>query len=513
MKKTFTLIIASFIVVSLIGQTAKLSIQEHKKLRGIEAFEHRTTKGLDLEKLQPAIHHAKPQTTLKSAETLKQRLDSVVNQKFDSSGKWINSSKELYTYDSKGNETSESYYEWDIAISKWAGTEKGEFTWDSNGNITLNIWFDWDLTTKKWVGKSKTENSYDTKGNSTIQISYEWDKNANKWVGKGKTEYTYNSNGNATAEIRSDWDVATSKWVGWMKYERTFNSGGNKTLEICSYTSSPGIWYVSYKSESTYDSKGNLTVQLNSNWYEQDKKWVANFKYEHSYDSRGNETLYASYQWDIAANKWIGSYKDENTFDSNGNVIINISYDWDIYTDKWVINYKDESTIDSNGNLSLMTSYERDKTTGILVLSDKTEVSWNNSFTDFILPEDYMEISFFKHMLTGYIGYTWDSGSSQWKSFEKSAFYYTGQNITGIQENRTSSVSIYPNPATDFLIINLKDVSKPAVIELFDIQGKKMISTLLPINSQISVSQLKSGMYLYTVNQNSEIHNGKIMIK
>jgi hypothetical protein len=51
------------------------------------------------------------------------------------------------------------------------------------------------------------------------------------------------------------------------------------------------------------------------------------------------------------------------------------------------------------------------------------------------------------------------------------------------------------------------------MFELFDIQGKKMISTLLPINHQIPVSQIKSGMYFYMINQNSKIHHGKIMIK
>lgn len=510
---TFTLIIASFIVVSSLGQTAKLSIQAQKRLKGIEAFEHRITKGLDFEKHQPAIHHAKSQTTLKSAEILKQRLDSVVNQEFDSSGKWINSSKDLYTYDSKGNETSESYYEWDKSTSKWVGSEKGEFTWDSNRNITLNIWYEWDLTSKKWVGDYKSENTYDAKGNRTLYMSYDWDKTSQKWAASYKNESTYDANGNPILHINYDWDITSQKWVGSFKYENTYNSSGKETLEITSYASSPGNWYVSSKSESTYDSKGNLTLQLNSNWVEQDKKWVVNYKYEHSYDSRGNEILYTSYNWDIAANKWIGNYKYEYTFDSNGNVILDISYDWDKYTDKWVIESKSESTFDSNGNLSFMTYYLRNETTGILLLSEKTEVSWNNSFTDFLLPEDYMELSFFKHMLTGYIGYTWDSGSSQWKTSEKATFYYSGQNITGIQDNSTSLGSIYPNPATDFLSFHLNDASKPAMFELFDIQGKKMISTLLPINHQIPVSQIKSGMYFYMINQNSKIHHGKIMIK
>jgi hypothetical protein len=512
MKKTFTLIIASFIVFFLMAQTAKQSFPGHKKQKGIEALGHKNIGDLDFRKHQPASNLTKSQSTLKSVEILKQRLDSIVTKELDSFGNLGNSYKDIYIYDAKGNETSNIYYEWDESTGKWIGSEKGDFTRDSNGNIILNIWYNWDDILGKWAGTYKYETTYDVKGNATLEISYNWDETTKKWVGSYKYENTYDAKGNQILRINYNWDDTTNKWIGSGKRETTYDANGNETLTIYyNWDTTSSSWVLSGKNEYTYDPIKNITASIYSNL--ENGNWVISSKNEYSIDSNGNETYYAYYSYDPATKKWDGMYKYESTYDSNGNETSSFYYDWDIYTGKWVVDSKSESTIDSNGNLSIITEYKRDETTGLLVLDSKTEPAWNNYYTDFILPDDWFDLSIFKHMLTGYEVYTWDSGSGKWTISEKDTFYYSAQNISGIHENTTSSVSIYPNPASELVTFDLKDASQTALIEFYDIQGKKVISQLLPVDKKLSVGQLKSGMYFYTVNQESKMYHGKIMIK
>ena len=107
--------------------------------------------------------------------------------------------------------------------------------------------------------------------------------------------------------------------------------------------------------------------------------------------------------------------------------------------------------------------------------------------------------------------YEWDKATSKWILTFSEMFYYSQTNVTGIDKISNNELKIYPNPAKEFLVFELKDASLPATIELTDIQGEKVVSQLLPDTKQISLRQLKSGMYFYTVNQSGRKYTGKVV--
>ncbi|BAO77501.1 T9SS type A sorting domain-containing protein [Winogradskyella sp. PG-2] len=62
-----------------------------------------------------------------------------------------------------------------------------------------------------------------------------------------------------------------------------------------------------------------------------------------------------------------------------------------------------------------------------------------------------------------------------------------------------SSVKIYPNPTK--AILNFEGLNTSTIdISVFNILGKKVLSTTLGLNKSLDVSQLKSGVYLITIN-------------
>ncbi len=96
---------------------------------------------------------------------------------------------------------------------------------------------------------------------------------------------------------------------------------------------------------------------------------------------------------------------------------------------------------------------------------------------------------------------------------EDGNFVVSMQFISGINDNEKNSISVYPNPASDFIIIasdfeNLE-------FKLLDISGKLIISKDLDSKSQsIEINKLSKGVYFYQlINSDDQIENGKLIVE
>ncbi|MDP4277755.1 MAG: T9SS type A sorting domain-containing protein [Bacteroidota bacterium] len=66
--------------------------------------------------------------------------------------------------------------------------------------------------------------------------------------------------------------------------------------------------------------------------------------------------------------------------------------------------------------------------------------------------------------------------------------------------DKTVTISIYPNPATDYLIINNLP-AKASQVFIYSISGRLMLSrTLESTTEQLTVSQLPDGFYILKIN-------------
>jgi hypothetical protein len=98
----------------------------------------------------------------------------------------------------------------------------------------------------------------------------------------------------------------------------------------------------------------------------------------------------------------------------------------------------------------------------------------------------------------------------------KSVEYYFNQGPLGTNEQKQDlSVQIFPNPTSNMFNVNIgKDISNPAYIILFDIQGKQVLKhTISSSQNQIDCSTLNSGVYFYEIMLDSEKVSGKIFIE
>jgi hypothetical protein len=73
-------------------------------------------------------------------------------------------------------------------------------------------------------------------------------------------------------------------------------------------------------------------------------------------------------------------------------------------------------------------------------------------------------------------------------------------------------INIYPNPATDNIVISLRENITNAVFTLYDMQGKVLIRQAVTNEDVISVSEFAAGIYIYNVSTGKERYQGKIVI-
>jgi photosystem II stability/assembly factor-like uncharacterized protein len=76
-----------------------------------------------------------------------------------------------------------------------------------------------------------------------------------------------------------------------------------------------------------------------------------------------------------------------------------------------------------------------------------------------------------------------------------------------------STFSVYPNPSKDFVTFDLPYNSKSATVELYDIQGKKVIQQKLTETKQIAVGHLPKGLYLYRLTDGEKVYSGKLVVE
>lgn len=317
-----------------------------------------------------------------------------------------------------------------------------------------------------------------------------------------KDEYTYNSIGNMTQEIDSNWDETVSQWVASWKSEFTYNATGKMTQEIDSnWDETAEEWVASWKYDYVYDSSGKMTEETEYGWDESVSQWVSSWKYEFTYNATGKMIQEINSNWDEIAGDWVELWKYEYTYDSNGNLTEEIEYNLDVISGQWVFGWKYGYTFDSSGNLTQEIEYSWDETAGEWVESWKYEYTYDNSYTkdELLLPYYFSENT--DYFIHKLNGYT----EYEW-------------DINSGQWNISGELTLYYSPKIitgtnpvikDEIVIypnpvtdgfRILGLSELSTIILSDSNGIVWLSKELAINEYVSTSALPPGIYLIRIN-------------
>jgi hypothetical protein len=279
------------------------------------------------------------------------------------------------------------------------------------------------------------------------------DQGTNTWIIEGKTEYTY-SDSNILTEMGYGWNSSTNKWYLDSKTLHYFDSYKNDTL-VEDYDFENNNCNHKQINQYTYNGDGIKTAKIC-------------FEISYNFDSSNGTTI-----------GW--AKKNEFTYDNNGNMLTDISSDYNSDIKDYALRGKYVFGYDIN--------------------TSPKEVLMGNLLGD----ECYNKLIDEK-------GYEYTDSGFLLKG--KMIFYYSNIAIeTGNAQITNHSISVSPNPATEYLKFNVPGIEGKLSVTIINLKGNTVLEKQVENNSQVDVKSFSKGLYLYKVTKNNYTYNGKVIVK
>lgn len=356
----------------------------------------------------------------------------------------------------------------------WEKRYGTNYEYDSNNNLIAETGLSW--VDGVWKRRSLETYSYNASNKLTQDTYEDWNPDTNEVDYKGRSIYSY-TNGKLTGIEGQEWK--DSNWVNEYKITATYNSN-NLPEVVIEYSWISSQWVNEERTTYTYNANNKIISSVFEEWT--NAQWVNSEKTLNTYNTNNKLILSRDADWDDFNNDWTqNGNKIELMWDTTGNKTQNIDY----YSSQGTVNqYKNEYTYDL---FATMSSYAHP-------FKDKTGV-------------DYLEEDF------PYVNKVLNETSSNFNAFSNSyvissrtTYNYNGAiNLsTETLEIANKSITVYPNPTTDFL--NIQNDANTAIdkITITDVSGKKVLEQ--SYTTQVNVQNLPKGMYVLEVftGQNKE---------
>ena len=283
--------------------------------------------------------------TLKTYNSQKKVTEEITQSWSTDDGKWVNNTRKTTEYDGSKT-TKEATFSWLTDINDWVGKTRSDWHYNAKGqNDTIKTYTN---NGTDWIYSDRTVNTFNAAGTNIMTHISHWDGDLSKWVLTSMTKTDIVSKQDATGkqEMTASWKCGSdSVWIGLAKDSTSYTAAGKLLYKINFTSWSNNDWVPSYKIECAYDDADRVLLQQQLDWVSND--WKGHYRYEYSYDEYGRQTLSVSYNsWNESLHDWIGSSKSESVYDSQGQVVELIRYTWKdnawVLSDKYIYTYDDQ---------------------------------------------------------------------------------------------------------------------------------------------------------------------------
>lgn len=457
-----------------------------------------------------------------------QDLDTLTNV-------WTNSFMAISSYDANGNLLENMEFYWN---TYWVGSYKVSRSYDSNNHLIEVINYSWN--NQQWEESYKYTYAYNTNADVTESYNYNWD--GSTWVNASKSVYVYNGNGNLVEQYDYGWYAGN--WEQNYFYSTTYDANENEIVHTTYYYDLGLVIYAASKDSSVYNlnsvcaERFFFTLNLTNTVF----NWDFTYRQEISYDTDGNPVKEIQYEWD--GTKWVKQIKQESTYTNN----LLSSYVWhDWYAGSWSASDSSSYSYDNNENLVNRKTYYFNGSSWELSYSDSTIYNQNNINTEdyifyyaggiatngYATVYQYTNDTLLETLSLMYNGTSWDSTykltidyNSQGEEYNEYTMTNTNwvhvrrcwngyEGISIIQDFNMISLSIYPNPASEYVIISTTDSNLDKLeFNLYTAHGTLVKKSTIQANTMIDCSNLASGLYSYHITENNSfLYSGKLVVE
>lgn len=418
---------------------------------------------------------------------------------------WQNYSKRFNDYFEDGVLQQAMVKLWDVAQSDWVDTS-GYVEYDVYGNNVLTISEgqkiissyversvlsnrivqSWDAELRLWNNLEQYFYIYDNLGALYQYREEVWNETTNTWEKSLLNEYSnYDENGLPGNLLEMNWNSTLTDWENSKNYTLTFDAVGNLTeLILETWDLAGSTWINSERVVSSFDASGNTTEDLLQIWDATGAIWQNDVKYTYTYDVNGELTKEFEQTYNIVDGVWVNSYQNLVTYDAQGNVTKYNEQEWDLVSTDWINKNNYEATYNSNGYVEHEVYQDWDNTLNEMV----------NFMQNFYYYDEY-------GVPSGILVQQIDEATSTWADYSKEEYYWSTETISGFNDLKNSiGINVYPNPTTGKIKIVAENEAQPTSASIYNLSGKKIKDVVLKTNHEISIDELKNGVYYFKIN-------------
>jgi hypothetical protein len=310
-----------------------------------------------------------------------------------------------------------------------------------------------------FVNQLKKEVSYNANGQVSEVILFEWLTSNNNWLPETKTIFTYDGENVIQEDILNYNPIAQDFFIG-SRVTREFQPNGSYT-EVLSYIGWPKEEFPSAKEIITFNDMGQLESVVFGDWDVPTLSWEYYRTLTAEYDAEGNVQLVRSDLENDPITGLPGIYEE----------YYNYNYDYTL-----------EQCIQPTNNLLQL------------------EANWRKHITRQRLYSD------------GDFSYLNPQTLEVEAAVQRIVYFNSEVQILSIAEETSESPSVYPNPANEAVYLSFKNPGQ-VQLELYDMAGQRVQSTLIANNGWLSTAELPNGIYLYKAQQNNVAYTGKLVVQ
>ena len=437
---------------------------------------------------------------------LDNRLISKVAKQFNiHEQKWENSEKYEYEYDAEGRMTRQKKSVWDEDISSWRTDNDVIYAYDEAGREILLERYVWDNFESRLEGFYRWAWEFNENGQTKSFSDYSWDDENGQWIPRFRRDYIYTDTSDVS--LMYNWSSDNQQWKESMKIEHVHGKFKNEYV----YETSLADWYWTKHEQYFYNETGDTLLEsltVIRSW--PDTAWQ---KWEHFvrvYDGlMRTDTVYV---WSKPDSVWMYSKVNQYVYDDEGRCLSEKYYGWDESTSSWQIYFGCEKTYNEAGLRTSYTGWGSSKLfTWKYEYDDKNRLTAKELFDwsyGVNIPRKRTEYGYNDaDKIIFKIEYSWDGEMEAWHMDTKYWYFYGP--FSGIKDLKKLGWKVYPNPASDHLLIepegNVTVALKVVFINLNGQAVKEVVLDHASLQEVIPVGDLKQGYYLVRLYSGGEL--------
>ena len=375
--------------------------------------------------------------------------------------------------------------------SAWDYATNATYKYNADGMQTDLILID----TVRMMNLFMQINFYDAQKNATGFIYKLWDSTLKKWdtVNGQRILYQYNGSNFITQKVTQQWN---NGWGNVSKEDYPLLHPDGKYSYLIAYNWVGNNWAPYFK-DTLCTWVGDQLASFTESIPISPTAWRLDVKYSSVFTGKDFKSLYQIYN----GSGWDNYYQFTRVYDANGGY----SHITEQYSGgKWVNAGRTLYYVDGLGNYFGFRNDEWDPIGQAWSQYEGTYIEHTYDANELMLSEILSQYSTFTHSLV-------------YKEKHVFTEFSTPPTVSLKELTVAKKITIYPNPATDFIYIENKANEKyNGSINIYDINGRLILNRQITNDDsvvRIDLKSFKSGMYLLEVIKQNEILQNRLIIR